>query len=138
MKPQKQPDATLCRIVEKLFRERDTLMASKTDVGVGSGSVAAVESSNLASVPQIMYRSLQQTTIPPPHQQRAGGVTNDRIPLQRLNEDEYDEVNLGGGGDNASDDLDEQGQREAKNKRSKRSKRKRKLSEKAPSALDEK
>ena len=108
-------------------------MASKTDVGVGSGSVAAVESSNLASVPQIMYRSLQQTTIPPPHQQRAGGVTNDRIPLQRLNEDEYDEVNLG---ENA-DDLDEQGQRELR-KRSKRSKRKRKLSEKAPSALEEK
>ena len=125
-------------------------MASKTDVGSGSVSrggrgAAAAESSNLASVPQIMYRSLQQTTIPPPNSgggvsARARGVTNDRIPLQRLNnDDEYDEVNLGGGGgDNASDDLDEQGQREAKNKRSKRSKRKRKLSEKAPSALDEK
>ena len=120
-------------------------MAS-TDVGSGSvntfRAAAAAESSNLASVPQIMYRSLQQTTIPPPNSgvsARAGGVTNDRIPLQRLNnDDEYDEVNLGGGGgDNASDDLDEQGQREAK-KRSKRSKRKRKLSEKAPSALDEK
>ena len=64
-------------------------------------------------------------------------MTNDRIPLQRLNDDdEYDEVNLGGGGESV-EDLDEQGQRELR-KRSKRSKRKRKLSEKAPSALDEK
>ena len=108
---------------------------TSTDVGVGStsSSLRESESSNLATVPRIMYRSLQQTTIPG---NRAGGVTNDRIPLQRLNDDEYDEVNLGGG-ENASEDLDEQGQREAK-KRSKRSKRKRKLSEKAPSALDEK
>ena len=56
---------------------------------VGSGSVipfraSAAEPSNLASVPQIMYRSLQQTTIPPPDGRAAGraGVTNDRIPLQ--------------------------------------------------------
>ena len=120
-------------------------MASTTDVGSGSVSRviggragAAEESSTLASVPQIMYRSLQQTTIPPPtmQQPRAGGVTNDRIPLRRLNnEDEYDEVNLGGGGE-AAEDVDEQGQQ--RKRRSKRSKRKRKLSEKAPSALDEK
>ena len=119
-------------------------MASTTDVGSGSVSRviggragAAEESSTLASVPQIMYRSLQQTTIPPPtmQQPRAGGVTNDRIPLRRLNnEDEYDEVNLGGG--EAAEDVDEQGQQ--RKRRSKRARRKRKLSEKAPSALDEK
>ena len=63
-------------------------------------------------------------------------MTNDRIPLRRLNnEDEYDEVNLGSG--EAVEDADEQGQQQRK-RRSKRSKRKRKLSEKAPSALDEK
>ena len=74
-------------------------MAS-TDVGSGSvntfRAAAAAESSNLASVPQIMYRSLQQTTIGPPNGSGGGaaraGVTNDRIPLQRLNDDEYDEV----------------------------------------------
>ena len=118
-------------------------MASTTDVGSGSvsrvigGRGAAEESSTLASVPQIMYRSLQQTTIPPPtmQQPRAGGVTNDRIPLRRLNnEDEYDEVNLGGG--KAAEDVDEQVQQ--RKRRTKRTRRKRKLSEKAPSALDEK
>ena len=117
-------------------------MASTTDVGSGSvssraGAAASGESSTLASVPQIMYRSLQQTTIPPPamQQPRAGGVTNDRILLRRLNnEDEYDEVNLGSG--EAAEDVDEQGHQ--RKRRSKRSKRKRKLSEKAPSALDEK
>ena len=121
-------------------------MASTTDVGSGSVSRviggragAAEESSTLASVPQIMYRSLQQTTIPPPgigmQQPRAGGVTNDRIPLRRLNnEDEYDEVNLGGG--EAAEDVDEQVQQ--RKRRTKRTRRKRKLSEKAPSALDEK
>ena len=50
-------------------------MASTTDVGSGSVSsrgAAAGESSTLASVPQIMYRSLQQTTIPPPTMQQQG------------------------------------------------------------------
>ena len=65
-------------------------------------------------------------------------MTNDRIPLRRLNnEDEYDEVNLGGGAEAAAEDVDEQGQQQRK-RRSKRTRRKRKLSEKAPSALDEK
>ena len=64
-------------------------------------------------------------------------MTNDRIPLRRLNnEDEYDEVNLGSG-EAAAEDADEQGQQQRK-RRSKRTRRKRKLSEKAPSALDEK
>ena len=111
---------------------------TSTDVGVSTpSSFRESESSNLATVPRIMYRSLQQTTIPAAAS-RAGGVTNDRIPLQRLNDDEYDEVNLGGGGGGEAADLDSsEGQRELK-KRSKK-KRKRKLSEKAPSSiLDEK
>ena len=107
---------------------------TSTDVGVGSTSSSSLresESSNLATVPRIMYRSLQQTTIPAAAAaSRAGGVTNDRIPLQRLNDDEYDEVNLGGG---EAADLEQEPKKRSKKKR------KRKLSEKAPSSiLDEK
>ena len=84
-----------------------------------------------------MYRSLQQTPIPPAAASgtRAGG---DRIPLKRLNEDEYDEVpidggvgsdgSVGSGGDGSADPDAERvrAEEEAAAERTRRRKRKKK------------